>query len=267
MEPIPDQTIAEVLPHVGTMNLKVLAARFGVDHKMLYRRLKRMGVQTPKKVPHLIDTEQVRSLLEAGLTHGDIAARLGVSISAIHRTASGKGLKTARTGPRSGQAHRQKWAGGRILDKHGYVLIWCPLHPKSRGVGYVYEHRLLMEVILGRYLGPAEVVNHEDNHPRHNWPENLSLFASNADHLRYELTGRVKATPRRSIPGAYLSTEKLDRCPEEQETLALCPSSIRGRLDQYIAAHRPTTAHQSLPRRAFLRQGAHRDPFPSETTG
>lgn len=47
-----------------------------------------------------------------------------------------------------------------------------------------------MEKILGRYLHPLEVVHHKNNKKADNRPKNLKLYASNADHLRDELTGK-----------------------------------------------------------------------------
>jgi hypothetical protein len=148
------------------------------------------------------------------------------------------------------------------------VTVYCPLHPHARKPrGVVTEHRLVMEIVLGRYLDPEEVVDHRDSWPYHNWPSNLQLFASNADHLRSELAGRGYATsPRRAIPGAYGCSQRIARCPDIRETLALAPSGIAPALAWYIESHRPTSAHQSASRRSILRSGAWRDPFQPEST-
>lgn len=207
-----------------------------------------LSLMTRSEQTRTFPDSAVTSLLSDGLRIREIADRLGVSQSCIERRLSRLGLSTGRTGPRAGQGHPM-WAGGRALDKHGYIRLYAPLHPYSRKSGVVAEHRLVMEVVLGRYLQPGEVVDHIDGHPRHNWPSNLRVFASNADHLRAELTAREKATPRQSIPGAYRSTERLAHCPGEQETLAQCPSEMRAMLSEYISAHRPTKEHRHLPRR------------------
>lgn len=51
----------------------------------------------------------------------------------------------------------------------GYVKVWCPEHPRSFGGGWVYEHRLVAEQKLGRFLQPGETVHHilekHDNRP------------------------------------------------------------------------------------------------------
>lgn len=214
-----------------------------------------------------VDRKILSDMLDRGYPQWRIAKALAVSEQTISRRVRQWGLQTCRTGPRQGAGHPE-WRGGRTLNRLGYVQVWCPLHPAAvRPIGRVLEHRLLMEVMLGRYLTRREVVDHMDSTPYHNWPPNLRLFACNADHLRAELTReRWRNSPRRAIPGAHPCSQRLDRCPDESETLAQVPSEIRHRLDWYIASHRPTNAHQSLPRRSILRTGAWRDPFQPAST-
>lgn len=236
-----------------------IAYRVGVSTATLstyLRRRRLLSLMTPSERTRTFPDSAVTALLSDGLRVREIADRLGVSLSCIERRLARLGLSTGRRGPRAGRGHPM-WAGGRSLEKHGYIRVYAPLHPHSRRSGAVAEHRLVMEVALGRYLQPGEVVDHIDGHPRHNWPSNLRVFASNADHLRAELTAREKATPRQSIPGAYRSTEKLARCPEEQETLAQCPSEMRAMLSEYIAAHRPTKEHRHLSKRKMKLGAAH----------
>ena len=44
------------------------------------------------------------------------------------------------------------WHGGRVIASNGYVKVKCPDHPSADPNGYVYEHRLVAERILGRPL-------------------------------------------------------------------------------------------------------------------
>jgi len=73
-----------------------------------------------------------------------------------------------------------RWKGGRKVRKDGYVLVAPP-----GGGEYALEHRVVMEEILGRPLRGEEVVHHKDGNPSNNAPDNLELFASQADHIRY----------------------------------------------------------------------------------
>lgn len=72
---------------------------------------------------------------------------------------------------RSGE-NSHTWNGGRI-DKKGYVMIHSPEHPRAKANGgYVFEHILVMEEKLGRYLEDDENVHHlygirDDNRIEH----------------------------------------------------------------------------------------------------
>lgn len=77
------------------------------------------------------------------------------------------------------------WKGGRIKYSRGYVYLLRTSHPFCNNVGYVREHRLVMEQMLGRYLTPKEVVHHINSIPYDNKPENLMLFTNNHAHRKF----------------------------------------------------------------------------------
>lgn len=262
-----DQHLPEIL-RLKSEGLRAdqIAPILGLGYSSMIRYLRQREVRFAKGAWHRMALAGIEELVSEGLTQSQIAERLGVHLATIERRCKAMGLETGRTGPRAGSGHRD-WNGGRTVDKHGYILVYVPLHPRARLQGYLGEHVLLAEVTLGKFLGKKDVVHHEDDHPRHNWPSNLFVYAGNADHLRDELTGRVKATPRTLIPGAYRSTVPLDHCPGEEETLAQCPEEIRLRLAWYIGSFRPTIEHRNLSRRSIRRTGAWRDPFQPETKG
>jgi hypothetical protein len=240
-----------------------IARTLGIPHSALKGYLGRRHIhsQSPADASHKVDEKRVAEMLALGTTHRIIAEVLGIHRSTVERTAKKLGLQTARSGPRSGVGHPE-WKGGRVLEKYGYIGIHAPLHPQAKKTnGRVPEHRLVMEVKLQRFLTREEVVDHKDNCPYHNWPDNLASYACNADHLRAELTGKWASSPRKSIIGAYGCNQKLNHCPNEDETLAQCPLEIRRQLFFYIESFRPTTKHKNLPRRSILRLGAWRNPF------
>jgi hypothetical protein len=76
------------------------------------------------------------------------------------------------------------WKGGVRLNHNGYVVIRMPDHPRALN-GYIFEHILVMENILGRYLENGECVHHINEVRNDNRPDNLMLFKNNADHKKY----------------------------------------------------------------------------------
>lgn len=80
-----------------------------------------------------------------------------------------------RTHNMSGK-NNPKWRGGRVIDKDGYVLVYCPSHPHPRIKCYVLEHRLKIEKRIGRYLRKNEVIHHKNNNKQDNRLSNLVLM-------------------------------------------------------------------------------------------
>src|SRR5262245_38465839 len=110
----------------------------------------------------------IRAMAAAGHSDPEIAAALvaGGHFASLHRATIGAYRKRhgIPPGAPSGAQHGARnagWRGGRTVDKSGYVLLLRPEHPYANRHGYVREHRLVMEQVLGRYLLPTEVVHHE----------------------------------------------------------------------------------------------------------
>lgn len=61
--------------------------------------------------------------------------------------------------------------------KLGYWFRYRPEHPAANSRGYVLEHRLVMEVVLGRFLTPDEAVHHRDCDKGNNTHENLQVMS------------------------------------------------------------------------------------------
>jgi hypothetical protein len=96
-------------------------------------------------------------------------------------------LRSYREGTRinpTGTAH-WRFKGRQSQGKLGYFTVTAPDHPAADSKGHVYEHRIVMESLLGRYLHPGEVVHHIDENPSNNSPDNLRLFPSYRAHRQF----------------------------------------------------------------------------------
>jgi hypothetical protein len=73
--------------------------------------------------------------------------------------------------------NNNNWKGGKHHTKRGYIKIYIPEHPNNI-YGYCYEHRLVMEKHIGRYLTEHEDVHHINEIKSDNRIENLELLTS-----------------------------------------------------------------------------------------
>jgi len=85
------------------------------------------------------------------------------------------------------------WSGGRHKIGKGYIVVFTPDHPLANIEGFVLEHRLVMERIIGRFLDSDEVVHHINGIVDDNRPENLQLFPNQGAHSRHHIQMRREA--------------------------------------------------------------------------
>ena len=156
------------------------------------RKLGLSGSITRTKFPQLSDKEWLKDQLksktlveiakEIGTTPGNIGDRVKrykLSRFSSKSEAVKAGLKKRYPDGRSGK-NSNNWRGGRSITK-GYVRLYTPDHPNAIQ-GKVFEHRLVAEKTLGRYLTKDEVVHHLNGIKDDNRPENLEV-TNRKDHV------------------------------------------------------------------------------------
>lgn len=146
-------------------------ARFLQGHYMRVERFPyRWYVPTPEEIPS--------GLCECGCKRKTELAKKTQRTKRHFRghplpCVKGHGKGRDRTGP---DHPGGIWKGGRTTTPEGYILVRKPTGHPSKRKGYIPEHRLVMEKILGRYLEPHESVHHKNGKKSDNRPENLELW-------------------------------------------------------------------------------------------
>ncbi len=98
-----------------------------------------------------------------------------------------KGNPPNKTSFKKGQRGKESgnWKNGKTIDSSGYILIYKPEHPFPNNGRYVFEHRLVVESQIGRYLLPTESCHHLNGIKDDNRPKNLMAFKSDSAHQRF----------------------------------------------------------------------------------
>ena len=95
-----------------------------------------------------------------------------------------------------------------------YKAIYAPNHPKGLNNGCVYEHILVAEEKLGRFLKDGEVVHHRDLDKMNNSPDNLIVFINQAEHAQFHYYNCDESLLIQNEDGTYkCSIRSSKECP------------------------------------------------------
>lgn len=97
------------------------------------------------------------------------------------------------------------WKKGRIMNKHGYILIYMPDHPRAGRRGYVFEHIYVWMKNYGS-IPKGWIVHHKNGIKFDNRIENLKIIPVREHHRN----------PRAKSKNPW-SDEKRDWMREEKE--------------------------------------------------
>ena len=157
---------------IDKLSARDIAKKLGCEKTSVLRNMKKLGIP-------------IRTVGEA------LKDRI---MPAETRSKISKAMKIIQQG-----SNHSSWKGGRILHSSGYIHVWVKKHPFANPKGYVFEHRLVVEKILNRYLKPEEVVHHIDMDGLNNDPDNLMLCKDNSEHLLVH-SGKIPTVQITQLP-------------------------------------------------------------------
>ena len=165
--------LSEIMDRLGSGDsLRMVASHIGIDHCALSKKLKKLGIRVPSR-------EESVKMIWKHYTHprlgkkGELCPVYGRKISAATRE---KMTPIWKKVGESQRKYRKKHSGG-------YILVYVPEHPMADRTGYVLEHRVVVESLLGRYLSSNEIVHHVNGDKSDNRIDNLEVV-SRATHAR-----------------------------------------------------------------------------------
>lgn len=164
-------------------SLRMIAADIGVCKDTLSKHLKANGVKVPTREEGAKNVWKNHKHPRLGKTGKDCPV-YGKKMSEETRR------KMRPVWDKIGDQRRH------YKKKHasGYILVYLPNHPAADRLGYVLEHRVVMEIHIGRFLLQDEIVHHKNGDKKDNRIENL-VIVTRAEHinLHRKQGGRVNA--------------------------------------------------------------------------
>lgn len=117
-------------------------------------------------------------------------------------------------------AAHQNMDANTVSDGRGYRLRMCKEHPCANSHGYVKDHRVQMEKILGRFLYPWELVHHEESRSN-NHGQGVLLLTNRSEHNRMHQKYNDPSVIKMVLKAAVDPTVRKSDLPVHKKTIDL----------------------------------------------
>ncbi len=167
MRPLEKEKIEELYINQG-LPMHEVADILGVSVGSVYNYIKKYGI--PSRPPY------------KGFKGHHLSDEAKAKISSCNK---GRSFSES-TRQKMSEAKRIGGIGHKKVRPDGYIKIYFPDHPKATKDGYIMEHDLVMECLIGRHLRDDECVHHIDFNRQNNKKENLKLMTK-SEHMSYHM--------------------------------------------------------------------------------
>lgn len=133
------------------------------------------------------------------------------------------------------------YTGGHTTVYGGYVYEFRNGHHLQNIWGYVAQHRLVAEDIIGRPLRKGEVVHHKDEDRTHNDPSNLEILTSQEHRSHHAKRINEKYVKRVSRKDAKTALESLGGIKPAARKLGISHSTLRNKFPDLCRPYRRMT--------------------------
>ena len=134
-----------------------------------------------------------------------IAKESGVQPSVISRYLDKYEIKKRTLGEQRTGRNSGTWKGGKRITSSGYIERRVFNHPNANSRGCKYEHQMVAELKLGRYLKEGEVAHHIDLNKSNNDFSNIVVL-SKGDHTKVHAKIRKGTDPKEALKGVDIIT-------------------------------------------------------------
>jgi endogenous inhibitor of DNA gyrase (YacG/DUF329 family) len=143
---------------------------------------------------HEVSLDKMVELYEQGLTQEEVAKELGTTQKVVFTRMKEIGYQPRVAAKRDQSGEKNDyWKGGKSRDSRGYVLVKSPGHPRAKKCGdYVFQHILVVEDFIGRFLQKNEIIHHINGIKDDNRLENLYI-TNPSEHSKMHNHGWAKS--------------------------------------------------------------------------